>query len=228
MEARATDQKYHFLMERSPTPIYERINRSFKDALEELGHKVTFFDPSQLGSFEQAVQHFWSNIASQSIDYCIVTSNSVFLESYFTEEQNYLFELLHTQIIFIHHDDISNKLSGLSHPDSIFIAYQRVKSKSIHFCLEYSNVLDLRFLGFERVHPILHGSEFKAINSSPEKPYAVSFVGHVLPKLGEALDLLPYSHVFQADFWTRLVNLDKKLKPSSVSFANQRLERDNN
>jgi len=63
MEAIHPEQTFHFLMERSPTPIYERINLAFKDALEELGHRVTSFDPSKFESYDEALQCFLDNIA---------------------------------------------------------------------------------------------------------------------------------------------------------------------
>ena len=135
--------------------------------------------------------------------------------------------MLEAQLIFIHHDDISNKLIQKYNFGSTLKAWQRVKDRSIHFCIEYANFMDLRFMGFEQVYTIIHGSEFKWINSPKEKPYTVSFVGHVLPELGNSFNLLPYSHLLQADFWNRLVNLDKKLKLSAVSFSNQLLNIDN-
>ncbi len=226
MEARHSDQTFHFIMERSPTPIYERINLAFKNALEELGHQVTYFDPSLFESEEQAYQYFLENLAFLGINYCFITSNSSFLYSYIKDSKIYLFELIEAPLIFIHHDDISNYFNTKRDFPENLQSFQRVKDKSIHFCLEYANFLDLRFLGFERVYMIRHGSEFKYINSPKDKPYTLSFVGHVLPKLEDTFNLLPYSHLLHADFWTRLVKLDKKLKPAAISFANQMLKLD--
>lgn len=226
MEAVPPERTFHFLMERSPTPIYERINLAFKGALEELDHLVTYFDPSSFGSKDKALQYFFESIAYKAIDYCLITSHSNFLYSYFHDSNSYLFELIEPQLIFIHHDDISNKFNGEPGYSATLQSFQKVKDRSIHFCIEYSNFIDLRFLGFERVYTIQHGSEFQSINSPKEKPYSLSFVGHVLPQLGNAFNLSPYSHLLQADFWSRLVKLDKKLKPAAVSFANQILKLD--
>ncbi len=223
MEARHPDKTFHFLMERSCIPNYERINRAFKNALEELGHRVTLFDPSQFESSDRILQYFLSNIVTQDIDYWFITSNSLFLASYLPEKKSYLFELVDAQLIFIHHDDISSKFSRNFNPITTFQFIEKIKDRSIHFCIEYANFLDLRFLGLERVYKITHGSEFKPINSPEEKSYTVSFVGHILPQLGNAFDSFLYSHLLEADFWTRLVKLDKKLKPSAVAFANQML-----
>jgi SAM-dependent methyltransferase len=227
MEARQPKKTFHFLMERPLTPIYERINRAFKDALEELGHRVTYFDHTQFESYNQALKYFFERIASKVIDYCLITSTSKVFYSYFQDAESYLFELIKAKLVFIHHDDISNIFIWESDFRLTLQAWHRVKDRSIHFCLEYSNFIDLKFLGFEQVYPIRHGSEFKRINSPQEYAYTVSFVGHVVPELENSFNVLPYSHQLYADFWTRLVNLDKKIKPSAISFSNQMRRLDN-
>ncbi len=221
---------FRFLIERSITPIYERINRAFKNTLEDLGHEVLYFEPSNFGSYEQAVQYFLSNVIYQPIDYCIINGSPTFLESYLPETDEYLFELIDAKTIFIHHDDISNKLTNKSNSYSPF-TWQRLKClkhKSIHFCLEYSNFLDLKFLDFEQVYPITHASEFNFIKSPQDTSYNLSFVGHILPNLKDEFSSVSCSHLLAADFWNRLVKLDKKLKPAAISFANQSIDLDKN
>ncbi len=226
MEARQPEKPLHFLMERPLTPIYERINRAFKDTLEELGHKVTYFDPSQFESYYQALSYFFEKITSQFIDSCIITSSSKLFYSYFQDAKVYLFELIEAQLIFIHHDDISHNFTWKGNFYSTLQALLRVKDRSLHFCIENSNCLDLKSMGFEHVYPILHASEFKFINFPKEYSYTLSFVGHILPELGNSFKVLPYAHLLESDFESRLVKLDKKLKPSAVSFANQMVNLD--
>lgn len=221
METQQAEKTFHFLMERPLTPIYERISRAFKEALEELGHQVTYFDRSEFTSYQEAFRHFFQEIAPQVIDYCIVTGNSTFFYSYFEDAECYLFELIKTPLIFIHHDDISHNLIWKRDFVSTFQSWQRVKDRSLHFCLESTNVSDLKLMRFEQVYSIVHGSEFKYIKPPQEYSYTLSFVGHVLPELGEEFKSLPHSHLFQDNFWNRLAKLDKKLKPSAVSFSQE-------
>lgn len=215
-----------FLIERSITPIYERINLAFKNTLEELGHEVLYFEPSNFENYEQAVKYFLSEVRHQPIDYCIINGSPTFLESYIADTDNYLFELIDAKTIFIRHDDISNKLNNKysSHSPFSLPNFQRLKHRSIHFCLEYSNFLDLKVLGFEQVYSITHASEFNFIKSPKNKLYNISFVGHVLPQLKDEFSSLSCSHLLEADFWTRLVKLDKRLKISAISFANQSID----
>jgi spore maturation protein CgeB len=238
MEARQAEKTFHFLIERPLTPIYERINRAFKDALEGLGHRVTYFDQSQFENSYLALQYFFKNIASQVIDYCIITSDSTVFYSYFQDAESYLFELVEAQLIFVHHDDISHNFTWKGDFGFTLQSLQRVKDRSIHFCIEYDNILDLKLMGFEKVYTILHGSEFNCINSPKEDAYTLSFVGHVLPELGDTFNSLPYSNPLQgdfwgrliksvqADFWTRLAKLDKKIKSSAISFSQQTINLD--
>jgi hypothetical protein len=106
----------------------------------------------------------------------------------------------------------------------LLAAWRKVGDRSFHFCLESANFLDLRMLGFERVYPILHGSEFKKIATPDSYTYDVSFVGHVLPNLQpifEEYQHLSCSHFVAADFWSRIVALDKKINPSAIVYASQ-------
>lgn len=230
MEARQDKKTFHFLMESSSIPIYERINQAFKHTLEELGHRVTVFDSNQFENYEQALKYFLENVVAQYIDYCIVNGKSPFLESYLPDTETYLFELIQVKIIFIHHDDISDKLNKKYNMHSPFTlkSFQKFKDRSIHFCIEYDNFLDLKFLGFEQVYLITHASEFKFIKPFKEKPYNLSFVGHLVPRLGDEFNSSSFSHMLQADFWARLVKLDKKIKPAAISFAKQMLDIDKN
>jgi spore maturation protein CgeB len=228
MKAIQPEKTFHFLMERPLTPIYERINRAFKDALEELGHRVTYFDHTQFENYQEALKYFFKNIASQVIDYCLITSNSQVFYSYFQDAEKYLFELMEGQLIFIHHDDIAQNFIWKRDFVSTLQSWQRVKDRSIHFCLESTNVSDLRLMGFEQVYNIVHGSEFKYIKPPKEYFYTLSFVGHLLPELGEEFKLFPYAHLFQADFWNRLIKLDTKFKASAISFSKKMQNIDNN
>jgi len=206
---------HNFFIEQSPTPIYQRIIDNLAHVLTGLGNKVITSYPGQFKDQAEYLKY----ISSQEIDYCIITNSPSIVSSYYETLEAFVFELVNVPIIFIHHDNI---FSDLHKPEKIKLkleAFHRIKARSLHFCIEYYNFLDLRSLGIENVYLINHASEFEYIKPSKNYLYDVSFVGHVLPELGSALGETQYSYLLKADFWNRLVQLDTKLEESAISFA---------
>ena len=211
---------FSFLLESSPTPIYQRITAGYRQALERQNHSVVYIEPSRFSGFDEAFNYFRDAIASQNIDYFIVFDNSPISTFYLPEIDSFLFEIFKNKMIFIHHDNLWSSLVDAR----LLAAWRKVGDRSFHFCLEYANFLDLRMLGFERVYPIFHGSEFKKIATPDSYMYDVSFVGHVLPDLKpifEQYQDLPCSHFVAADFWSRIVALDKKINTSAIAYASR-------
>nr|WP_290226451.1 glycosyltransferase [Trichocoleus desertorum] len=206
---------YKFLIEQSPTPIYQRIIKNLEYILTKLGNEVVISYP---GQFKDEIDYL-QYISSQEIDYCIITNSSSLISSYSEVFNVFIFELINVPIIFIHHDNIFSDLHEHEKIKPKLEAFCRIKSKSFHFCIEYYNFLDLKSLGIENVYSIHHASEFKYIKPCKKYLYDVSFVGHVLPELGSTLGEASYSHLLKADFWNRLVHLDKELEQSAISFA---------
>lgn len=207
--------QYSFFLEQSPTPIYQRIIKGFKEALTQLGHTVTLIDPTKFSS----AQAYLTHIQNQAVDYCILSNSAGLLSAYSEELGGFLFELIDPQIIFIHHNHLFSNLLDTRQIECKLKAFQKLKHKSFHFCLEHYNFLDLKRIGIEQAYPVYHASEFQRINLRETYQYNLSFVGHVLPSLGQEFDEVPQSHYFRTDFWNRLVNLDKNLEPSALSFA---------
>ncbi|MEP0870520.1 glycosyltransferase [Trichocoleus desertorum AS-A10] len=206
---------YTFLMEQSPTPIYQRIIDNLEGVLTQLGNKVIISCSSNFRDQSDYLRH----ISSQKIDYCIITNSPSMIASYYEALEAFMFELVDTPVIFIHHDSI---FSDLHKPEKIKLkleAFYRMRAKSFHFCIEYYNFLDLKALEIENVYLINHASEFEYVKPSENHLYDVSFVGHILPELGNALGETQYSYLLKADFWNRLVQLDTKLEQSAISFA---------
>lgn len=208
-------ESYIFFIEQSPTPIYQRIIESLKRALTESGHKVVSSHPSQFKDYTEYIRY----VASQKLDYCIITNGFCTLSSYCESSQAFLFELIDIPVIFIHHDNIFSNIYDSEKIRLKLEAFCRIRARSFHFCIEYHNFLDLKSLGIENTYTISHASEFEFLGFPESYSYDVSFVGHVLPELGSAFEEIPYSHFLKADFWNRLTQLDKKLEQSAISFA---------
>lgn len=214
-----------FLLESSPSPIYQRITAGYKHALENRGHRVLYFEPGQYLDFDDALKHLLDILAFQTVDYFLVFDNSPLSTFYLQASNGFVFEKNEAILIFIHHDNIWSHLASTEgEPGSNLLeGWHRVEQRSIHFCLEYSNYIDLRTLGFNWVHPISHGSEFQRKDASAYQ-HDVLFVGHVLPGIQDVFDRfesLPFSHLVAADFWARLAALDKPIAPSAIAYASQ-------
>lgn len=226
MESTQSQKIYNFLLERPPTPIYERITKAFKNALEHLGHRVIYFDPSQFETYEDACKSFLEITRNKSIDYCIVTNNLTVLQSHLSKNDQRIFELIETPLIFLHHDHIAGHFVGGHGFSKTLNSFLNVKEKSWHFCLEANNIIDLKLMGVERVYPIFHCSEFckPATFIENKEVYNVSFLGHILPSVEKIFIEnkfveLPYSHYILADFWNRMVRLDRKIEPSATTYS---------
>ncbi len=224
MNVSKNQQKYVFLIERSLTPIYQRISKGFKDALEKQGHQVIYFNRSHYSSQNDAIQNLIKMTQIEEIDYCLILSNSVFLKSYCKSLNHYVFELLCLKLIFIHHDSIGYNFFVAENAFASYVeAIYRVNHQSWHFCIEQEDIIDLKLLGIKRVYHIFHASEFTKIRSDDQYEYNISFVGHILPGFGEiyksspGLVSLPAFHQVSAGFWNRMINLNLKLKQSSYN-----------
>lgn len=205
------------LLETSRTPIYQRIIDSFGVCLAELGHRVLWIEPA---AFE-CDQDYLTHVRHQAADYYLITNPRGRASTYIEPHNAFAFELIDTPLIFVHHDNCFSHLTALEKIKQLIQGYYRTRDRSVHFCIEYSNFLDFRDVGIERVYSIPHASEFSLSNQPVSYSHDVSFVGHVLPGLGGDLEDLPCSHRLRADFWQRLVKLDHRIEPSALAFAQQ-------
>ncbi len=214
---------FSFLLESAPTPIYRRLTAAYNDALTRQGYLVEYVDPSNFTDFHSAFHYFSTCICDRSFTHLLIFDNAPLSTAYLEDEHRFAFEQFEATIVFLHHDHLCNSFIGSTHaPEHLLAGWQRVKDRSIHFCLEYANFLDLRAIGFERVYSLFHASEFTPVDSPKASASDISFVGHVLPDINQLLDHfshLPYSHHVAADVWARLVSFDQKIDPSATAYS---------
>lgn len=224
MEAQQSGQKYNFIVDHLSDPAAQRITKGLKNALENLGHKVIKFEPSPSANtidLFQAIHHIQDN---QAIDYWIIINNSSILLSQSQDLKQFNFELIDIPLIFIHYENIASSIA--THKGgNLLHSFQKVNERSFHFCLEYSNLLDLREIGCDRVYPIYHASEVEQLSLPKDYSYTVSIVEHLASAVDNSqfstFKNYSYFHHLQADFWKRLVQLDHKIEPSATWVANQ-------
>jgi SAM-dependent methyltransferase len=230
MIAQQSKQKYNFILERLSNPVAQRITKGLKNALESLEHNIIEFEPNQSVDRSDLFQAIRQIQNSQIIDYWIIINNSSLLLSQSQELGKINCELIEIPLIFIHYENIASSIA--THKEgNLLQAFQRVNERSFHFCLEYSNLLDLREIGCDRVYPISHASEFEQARVPKDYRYTVSIVEDLSSDVENnhlsAFKNYSYFHHLQADFWNRLVKFDNKIEPSATWVANQISSKDN-
>ncbi|UBF26255.1 methyltransferase domain-containing protein [Kovacikia minuta CCNUW1] len=222
-----------FLIESSPTPIYQRITAGYRSALERRGNSVIYFNPSEYANFNHALETLLELAQSEEIDTLFIFDNSSLVQFFLEPSNQFVFELFQSFLVFIHHDNIWSSFANheIETGKHLLEGWQRVKHRSIHFCIESNNVIDLRSMGFDLVHSIFHGSEFEKIPLPETYTFDLSFVGHVLPGIdavANSYSHLPFFHRIAADYWSRLVSLDREIEPSATAYAQSQPETDTN
>jgi spore maturation protein CgeB len=207
-----------FLMESSPTPIYQRIINAFSKALSSLGHTVDVIDIEGI-----TLENYISYVRKTSPDFILATNPSSIISTYVQELDKFVFQMIETQFIFVHHDNIFSNLMDVETIQKKLNAWISIKDISWHFCLEYDNFLDLRNIGVNNCFSVNHASEFQKSKYDKNYNYDLSFVGHVLPNLDQSIKSLPFSHLIQADIWNRITNLPYKLSERATKFATNKL-----
>ena len=202
-----------FLLESSNTPIYQRIINAFSEAISSLGHTVDLVNIDNM-----TVDHYISYVKKTNPDFILLTNPSGIASVYVKEVNKFIFEMLDTPLIFIHHDNVFSNLVDIESIEKKLNAWIAIKDRSWHFCLEYDNFLDFRNIGINNCFSIDHASEFQKSKYNEIYSYDLSFVGHVLPSLDHIKDL-PFSHLIQADIWNRVTNLPYKLAERATKFA---------
>ncbi len=166
-----------FILESSTIPIYKRIAVAFGNALSELGHEVIFINQVNDPSLESIKQ-----INELNIDYYFSTNEYGLIHKYHEPSKEFYFEKINCKIIFIHHDNVFSYLRDVDLIKQKCLALKNIEHKSTHFCLEDTNIEDLKAIGFKNVHKIWHASELQPLVIDQPK-YNVSFVGHFFPSL---------------------------------------------
>lgn len=214
-----------FLLEASPTPIYRRMTDAYQQTLTRQGYAVTYFKPHQCPDLATAIAAFRELLQAQEVTHLLLFDNSQ-IPLLVHPDGHFILEEFAGHLVFLHHDNLANSLVKLGGAQAarILDLWQRIKHRSSHFCLEYTNCLDLQALGISRCYPIGHGSEFAYVRESPDYHYEISFVGHVLPSVElvfPEFEPLPYSHRLAQSFWSRLVRLDHACDRDALTYASQ-------
>ncbi len=204
-----------FLFEASGTPIYQRIIAGFSEALRQIGHEVFLLNPgnySSSGDYLRAIQ-------ASGADYCVLTNALSPLALLHGDGERFLFEFTGQRLIFIHHDSIA--VAGFA-CDQAYIgkriaAYRRVAERGWHFCIESSNLADLRAQGMDNAHPLSHASEFCRDPAPTDFSRDISFVGHVTPPEGMYFDNASMNELFR----NRVARLDEKIEPVAAAHADR-------
>ncbi|MBR8832032.1 MAG: hypothetical protein N5P05_000684 [Chroococcopsis gigantea SAG 12.99] len=206
---------YRFCLERSPTPIYQRLINGFMEALIGAGHQVKLLNSSDYSTESD----YLNEINSGNFDFILITNLRAYICQYWETMAGYGFEFVNSKVIFIHHDSICIDFADAKEIGLILNAFVRHRERTHHFCLEYSNFLDLRSLGISNAYPIDHASEYSYSEQNDNYEYEVSFVGELLPSLGDELSQLPGSHRLRADMWRRIASLDANMEDSALDFV---------
>ncbi|MGA7932953.1 MAG: glycosyltransferase [Kovacikia sp.] len=213
-----------FLVESSPTPIYQRITSGYRSALEQCGNSVIYFNPSEYASFDEALESLLELAHSGEIDILLIFDNSSLIRFFLEQSNRFVFELFQAFLVFIHHDNIWSSFADheIETGQHLLEGWQRVNHRSIHFCIESTNFIDLKSMGFDRVYSIFHGSEFEKIPPPEFYAFDLLFVGHVLPGIevvAKPYSNLPFFHRIAADYWQRLICLDREIELSAMAYA---------
>lgn len=210
---------FKIIFEASRTPIYQRIINGFARALQKKHHQPTIVEPDPGRPLE-----FVRRINKLKPDFIFITNQFGLLSKYNLKKQKYLYELLVSPVIFIHHDNLFGPIYDGKDIKQRLEAFVRISDRSSHFCIENSNISDLQGLSIQNVHKIFHASEFDLIDNGEKYRYDVSFVGHLLPEslLWKRIDPnMPIFERITEDYKKRLERLDYNVEESAIAFANQ-------
>lgn len=208
-----------FLLENSETSIYQRINKCIHDSLVQHGHQATLISIRDKPTVESRLQALWHH----NPDFILIANSRGSLSEYSRDHRRFLYELVDSEIVFIHHDNCFSDLFSLEEIILAINGLKRSADRSHHFCIEPRNVLDLKALGIPRSYLITHATELVSFQPSLPACNEVSFVGHVLPAGTNVLDEFHWAHYVHQDFWNRVTDLSHCLEGNAVKYADAAL-----
>lgn len=198
-----------FIIESSSVPIYNRIASAFAKTLMEFGHTVHFIDASGFNETD-----FVNTINAIEIDYYISTNELNVVQKKSILDEEFLFEKIHANIIFVHHDNIFSAFHDINYIASKLQSLANISHRSHHFCLEASNIDLLKASGIDRAFKINHASEFNAQPTDTVPQWGVTFIGHLMSSLNlyPANDIAGGSHL-QVIAWNRFSQSSYAVQP---------------
>lgn len=207
-----------FMIESSPTPIYNRLAMSIVSALKKLGHEVHFIDP-----FEFDHETFVKVINNIAIDYYISTNDNNFINQLNPVTGKYLIEEVDKKIIIIHHDSSFYKPSEIQETQTYLQALIRHTDRFFHFFIETSNRKNFENIGIRNCYDITHASEFSPSNDIANESFqhGLSFVGHLMSSLNAyPADSLHVNHHMFAMAWQRTAHATFPIQPEIWALLN--------
>lgn len=208
-----------FLIEESLTPILQRINVQIVGELSRRGHQVIMVPAATARDRSAYIDY----VAEAEPDYFIIANPFGYMCGFNPAEMRYLFEIIETSLIFIHHENLCANARSIEDAATLLTSYQRVSRRAHHFCIEHQNYIDLRRLGIENAHPAVHCTEFTQVRGSvddTDQNIDLSFVGHVLDgNLHKPGFQASFPHVMLQDYYGRLTDFSRQFEPSAVQFA---------
>ena len=199
-----------FILESSQVPIYDRIAQAFAKALIQSGHNVYFIDTSEFIESD-----FTRIINSIEFDYYLSTNELNFIQRKSEFDEQFIFEKVNIKIAFIHHDNLFSAFNSLSFIVDKIGALSRINNRSIHFCIEKSNVEMLKLSGIENSYKINHASEFtKTLDYNSER-WGVTFIGHFMSSLNlYPAESITGGHHLKAMAWNRFCKSSYAIQPA--------------
>ncbi|MBF2097035.1 MAG: glycosyltransferase family 1 protein [Gloeomargaritaceae cyanobacterium C42_A2020_066] len=207
---------YTFLLETPPTPIHRRIAAGLTQALLCQGQRVLQFSAAQVPSGAALLPQ----IARAGVDWVLVTTQGDLFCDPLPDQDSFVFAQSPVPVVFLHHETLLSHCLDRPAIAQGWRAFQEAAAQTRHFCLERHNVTALQNLGVHQAWQTDHASEFTYFDPQGEYWYDVSFVGHVLPGLGEKLAQLPppLAHLRQA-IEARLQDLTTPLGPAGRALS---------
>jgi hypothetical protein len=194
-----------FVLERSTSPIYDRIVLRLAQGLEACGNSCMLIDPRTIQSRAALLE------AYNPGDWIIITNSSGLLSQKVGAE--YLFEVVEPGLVFLHHDSPVNTPNREAIEEKL-LAWLRIRQRSLHFSIEATDVADLNAMGLT-CHPIRHLNTLGDQPSAPKQEplRSLAFLGHAVPSIqaplvfGTELDF----HYFKS-YLSRIVQVEHPVK----------------
>jgi hypothetical protein len=203
-----------FFVEACKVPIYDRIARAFTNELRRQGHIVYYGDTSQFD-----FKTFVETINGLSIDYYLSTNEQNQFQKLTDANGRLAFEKIKKRAIFIHHDNLCSSSYTTKSVENKLRAFKETADRSIHFCLESSNVTLLQEEGITNAHIIKHASEFLP-NDNEAYRYEASFVGHLMAGLTNyPIESMQQPHHLLSLAWARLSLSNSPLQPRLLEIS---------
>jgi hypothetical protein len=192
-------------LERSTTPIYDRIVLELAKGFQSWGHECVLIDPRQTSNREDLLR------LSSQCEWVVITHPHGYLSLKWPS--SYLFEDIDSKVVFLHHDAPCNS-KDLKEIEEKLNGYVRAKEKSIHFTIEKPDESDLSALGLN-CHSISHINSLGSVASEDAVIYSreVAFIGHVMPLINMPIIFgKENDHNYYQSYMARLSNLNHHIK----------------